>query len=135
MSAPVAALRVLLVDDDARVRETVCRFLSRRGHDVHTAANGEEAVRAITAGATHVVLLDLRLGADDGVDVGRRLLEHHPGLLVIALTAYAMDEKAGDLVKAGFFDCLAKPVEPDTLLEVLARAAAHLGLEASEQPG
>jgi DNA-binding NtrC family response regulator len=126
MNAPVAALRVLLVDDDAGVRDTIGRFLSRRGHVVRTGANGEQAEQALCAEGVDVVILDLRLGGEDGVELGRRLHERHPELLIIALTAYAVEEKAEELAQHGFFDWIAKPLEPDTLLKVLSRAASHL---------
>ena len=120
-------LDVLVVEDSALNRELVETFLSSRGHRVVTAENGRQALDALAGQAFDVVLMDVQMPLMDGVTAvrrirkGRRKLAVSRNLPVIALTAHAMQEDRERFLAAGMTDYIAKPIDLDHLLVVMAR--------------
>jgi DNA-binding response OmpR family regulator len=124
--ASTTALRtasVLLVEDDDRISEPLLRVLRAEGFEVEHVAAGLDAVDAVAAGRTDLVLLDLTLPDIDGLDVCRKVRGSHPHLPIIMLTARAeeMDVIVG--LNAGADDYVAKPFR---LAELVARIRARL---------
>src|SRR5258706_2526703 len=76
------AEKILIVDDEPRIREVLMRFLAREGYDPRGAESGEEALDAVRAEPPDLVLLDLRLPGVDGVEVCRRLQEEPANALI-----------------------------------------------------
>ncbi len=112
---------VLIVDDDAALREGLAETLTDLGHAVHTAASGREALAAVSPD-TDAVLLDLRMpGGMDGIEVLRRIRARDEAPPVIVLTAYASPENTIEAMRLGAFDHLVKPIGRDTLSALLGR--------------
>lgn len=108
--------RVLVVDDEATIREIIAESLVRRGnpYEVMTAADGFEAGRLVATFRPDVVLLDLRMPGLDGFQVCRSI-KADPGTqstVVIAMTGYHNPETEARIVECGAVRCLAKPLEP-----------------------
>ena len=118
----MSGLSVLVVDDEPGMRETVADILTGRGYDVATASNGEDALSQIRAGAFSVVLMDIRMPGRDGISVLREIGGPPPP--VVLMTAYAADEHVRAATEAGSFALIHKPVPAQSLLDVVARAAA-----------
>jgi two-component system, OmpR family, response regulator MprA len=118
------AMRVLVVDDERAVRESLQRALELEGYDVELAADGEEAIERLTATApADAVILDVLMPGIDGLEVCRRLRAAGSAVPVLMLTARAeVDSRVAGL-DAGADDYLPKPF---ALAELLARLRALL---------
>ncbi len=119
--------RVLIVDDNA-VNLAVARSLvGRAGCEVHTAANGRQALEAAQASAWDLVLMDVQMPEMDGLEATRRI-RALPGAAarvpIVALTASAMPTEVGACLEAGMNEVLAKPLNPQALVGALARHLA-----------
>jgi two-component system OmpR family response regulator len=120
--------RILVVDDDAGIRELLAEFLGRQAMSVSTAADGAAMWRALAQGQPDLVVLDLNLPGVDGLTLCRQLRERAPTLAVIMLTARGdpIDRIVG--LELGADDYLPKPFEPRELAArirtVLRRAGA-----------
>ena len=114
---------ILVVDDDPAVRDSVRRWLELDGFQVRVAADATSATHALAQDDFDLVLLDIRMPGVDGLTLQRRLHERFPELPVILVTAYGSIETAVDALKAGAFDYLCKPVDPERLSRVVAHAA------------
>jgi DNA-binding NtrC family response regulator len=120
LTAPPA--RILLVEDKDSLREMLRHALEREGHAVLEATNGPEAARALLQGQPDLVLSDLRLPDGDGFGVLRAAKEVDADIPVIVMTAFGRIEDAVTAMKEGALDFLAKPIDPDHLLLLVARA-------------
>ena len=115
------ALRVMVVEDNADVRETMQDFLQLSGHAVTVAADGPSAVEALFAQRPEVALVDIGLPGLDGYQVLAALRARGAQLstVFIALTGYGRPEDRQRAVDAGFHEHLVKPVDSDALLRLL----------------
>ena len=124
-------LRLLLVEDHDSTREVLGRILQKGGHDVHSAANGAEALAlAASAGPFDVLVSDLGLPDQSGYDVLKGVRNVQPGIVALALSGYGMEEDVQRAKAAGFFAHLVKPVPIDQLRALLDRIAAGDGIPA-----
>jgi two-component system, OmpR family, response regulator MprA len=115
--------RVLVVDDDRPVRDSLRRVLQLHGYEVELAADGMEAIRAVTARAPALVVLDVMMPGVDGFGVVRRLRQDGIDIPILLLTARdAVPDRVAGLT-TGADDYLVKPF---ALEELLARIAALL---------
>ncbi len=116
---------ILLVEDKDSLRAMLRHALESQGHTVIEARDGREAVQALEAARPGIVLSDLRLPEIDGFGVLRAAKELDPELPVIVMTAFGSIQDAVAAMKEGALDFLAKPVDPDHLLLLVARALAQ----------
>jgi DNA-binding response OmpR family regulator len=122
-SAPMDA-RILVVEDDADLRETVAAALAADGHHVSVAEDGRAALDAIADGPADVVLLDVALGAGpDGIEVCRRIRRADEELYVMMLTARDAEPDVVLALEAGADDYVTKPVG---IVELRSRVRAAL---------
>lgn len=114
--------KIMIVDDDRYLSESVKKMLTREGYEVSTAATGEEALTAMATQTCDLMILDLGLPGIDGVTTCRRLRSKHR-FPIIMLTAQSdsMDKVVG--LEVGADDYITKPFEPS---ELLARVRSHL---------
>jgi two-component system, OmpR family, response regulator len=124
------ALRVLVVDDDATTRQILSRLLIRDGHDVETAACGDEALAIFAPGRYDLVIADLVMpGFVDGLGVLDGVRRADPSVEVLLITANATVETAIQAMKRGAADYLQKPVVYDELALRLQRLQNQRELE------
>jgi two-component system response regulator (stage 0 sporulation protein F) len=107
--------RILIVDDEASVREVLCEYFVEQGYSVATASSGDEALGLVQQGAPDLVLLDVRMPGLDGVETLRRMRMLVPGLPVIMVTANEDVGLARETLKLGALDYVAKPFDFDYL--------------------
>lgn len=113
---------VLIVDDEADIRELLVLTLSRMGTDADTASSFAEAQEALKARPYDLCLTDMRLPDGDGLMVLRHIAEFYGNTPVAVITAYGSTENAVAALKAGAFDYLAKPIKLDQLRPLVMSA-------------
>ncbi|MHB1925656.1 MAG: sigma-54-dependent transcriptional regulator [Leptospirillum sp.] len=121
-------MKILVIDDEEALLEVLAPSLERDGHEVATAKNGEKAFCQLEKGDWDVVLLDLKLGEEDGVDILQRILSRWPSLIVLIMTAFGRIEQAVEAMRAGAFDFLEKPFSLSYLRIRIDKVHAHLNL-------
>lgn len=120
--------KVLIVDDDEAFRATLQRVLGRRGIEVETAADAASALVLAARFAADGIVLDLKLGADNGLALIRDLLAARPDARIVLATGYASIATAVDAIRRGAWSYLPKPFTVDALL------AAFEGPEEDQAP-
>jgi len=122
--------RILVVDDELVVRDSLKEWLAEEGFSVAMAGSGAEALAALEAEPFHLMLLDIKMPGMDGVEVLERAKTLRPELTVIMMTAYATVETAVEAMKIGALDYLIKPFEVDGLIPKVLQV--YREVEASE---
>jgi two-component system OmpR family response regulator len=120
MNAELSA-RILVVDDDPGIREVLCDYLGQHGFQASGAASAAEMDRALQAGLTDLIVLDLMMPGEDGLSVVRRLGGKGPPVIMLSAMGEETDRIVG--LELGADDYLAKPCNPR---ELLARVRAVL---------
>jgi DNA-binding NtrC family response regulator len=120
---------ILLVDDEDYVRDSLATLLERRGYLVRGAASAAEALQPHSLDGVDVVVTDLRMPGEDGLQLVRRLSEIDPSLPVIVLTGHGTVPSAVECMKSGAFEYVVKPVEAEEIVLLLDRAAAQSNLK------
>jgi DNA-binding NtrC family response regulator len=114
--------KILVVDDESKVREHFTEFLKHEGFEVHAAENGEIAINMTRQGLYDVILIDLNMPKVDGMAVLRHLVDHLQESIGIILTGHATIKNAVEAMKIGAYDYLTKPVKMEEVLMVIKRA-------------
>jgi two-component system response regulator AtoC len=107
--------RVLVAEDEATFALTVGRYLQKRGHEVKVCPTGKATIRSLSTAEWDVLLLDLKLGDAEGVDILAQVKKDHPDLQTIIVTGFANVESAIETMRLGAFDYLTKPPNFDEL--------------------
>jgi DNA-binding NtrC family response regulator len=107
--------KILIVDDEAFIRENLERILAEDGYRSLSTASPTEAVRIVSEEEISLVLLDLNLGSSSGLDVLRAMKEVDPDILVIIITGYGTVESAVEALKIGAYDYIKKPFKADAI--------------------
>jgi len=111
--------RILVVDDELIVRDSLKAWLEDEGFFVDMAESGPEALKRLADGSYHLMLTDIKMPGMDGVEVLQKAKADHPGLSVVMMTAYATVETAVEAMKIGALDYLVKPFDPDKLIPMV----------------
>ena len=119
--------RILVVDDDASIRETFELQLGRRGYEVETAESGEKALNLLQEFGPSLVITDLRMPGMDGLELLRRIREASEADVVV-ITAHESMESAVAAMKAGAYDYLVKPLDLDSIDLLVGRCLRDRGL-------
>lgn len=127
------AWQILLVEDEASVREAFALRLTSHGYLVQTAASGEEAFAILRSFEPDIMVLDLVMPNLSGLDVLARVRQTTPELLVIVLTARGTVKDAVEAMRLGAFDFVAKSIDMDDLHHTLRRATDLLTLRRQVQ--
>ncbi|WP_090674145.1 ActR/PrrA/RegA family redox response regulator transcription factor [Aureimonas jatrophae] len=121
MRLPEGDRSILLVDDDRPFVTRLARAFEQRGFDVCTAESVNEGVAALRSSAPAYAVVDMRLGAGNGLDVIEALRRARPDARVVVLTGYGNIATAVTAVKLGAIDYLAKPADADEVIGALMR--------------
>jgi two-component system response regulator PilR (NtrC family) len=119
---------ILVVDDEASMREFLEILLGKQGHRVEAAADVKGALARVAEGGVDLVITDLRLGGDSGIEVLRRVKETSPATEVVMVTAFATTENAIQAMKLGAYDYVLKPFKVDELRLVVEKALERRAL-------
>ena len=121
-------MKLLVVDDDPAVRQSLKLVLSDEGHEVAEARNGADALALAGAEPFDVILSDVRMGTMDGLAFLRAYQKTGGSALVIMMSAYGSEESAIAAMKEGAYDYIAKPFRADEVILVLRKAEEREGL-------
>jgi DNA-binding NtrC family response regulator len=113
---------LLLVEDEAPLREAIAEQLADRGYRVQQAGSGEEAITRLDDFAFDIIISDLRLPGVDGSVVVEAAVERYPHIIAIVVTGYGTVKDAVEAIKRGAWDFVSKPFQIDELLHVLDSA-------------
>ena len=117
-----AAQRILIVDDEADVAYSFQRVLAEEPVEVVGVTSGLEGLKRLKKEAYDLVLLDVRIGAEHGIEIFRQIRKENPRQLVIVMTAHGTAQTAIEAMKLGAFDYILKPFDVPELLSILRRA-------------
>ncbi|MDD3801135.1 MAG: sigma-54-dependent transcriptional regulator [Desulfuromonas sp.] len=117
--------RILVVDDEAVIREALRRILQSDGYQVDPVASGHAALERIQQEQYSVVISDLKMPGMSGMEVLKSIRILQPNVPVIIITGYATVETAVDAIKNGAFDYLSKPFTPDQVRALIRKAVDH----------
>ncbi len=126
-SDPVLA-SVLVVDDEAGIRESMAILFRREGYQVQAVESGERAVEILDREPFDLVITDLRLTGMNGIEVLQRVKHASPETEMVVMPAYGTIEGAVEAIKKGAYDYLTKPFQPEELTLVAGRALERKGL-------
>ncbi len=116
---------ILIVDDNAKWRTSLALNFAQQGYASCHAANRREALNALSTQAVHMVLLDIMLGDENGVEVLKELSVLQKDLPVVMITGFGSIDTAVDSLKIGAFDYVTKPVDFDKLLRIVEHAISR----------
>jgi two-component system response regulator AtoC len=114
--------KILVVDDEAIIRNFLAETLRRKNIDVTTAENGKAALAALQGGAFDMVITDLKMPDITGIEVLRKVKESSPDTIVVIITAFGSIENAVEAMRLGAFNYLLKPFTPETIEAVIDKA-------------
>ena len=126
MSAPTEPLRVLVIDDDKALAETIAESLERRGHACTVATTGKAASRSSSTTTFDVVLTDLQMADLDGLAVVKRCREVLPDAEVFVITGFGDVKTAVEAMKLGASHYLQKPIDLAELRAVVDKSAERV---------
>jgi two-component system nitrogen regulation response regulator NtrX len=122
---------ILIVDDEADIREMVAGILQDEGHSTRTARDGDEALSAVVARRPNLVFLDIWLKGSrlNGFQLLDSLKQQHPELPIVMISGVGNTETAASAIKRGAFDLIGKPFKADRLMLVAERALENSHLK------
>jgi nitrogen regulation protein NR(I) len=118
-----AAAKILLIEDDPGIADTLGRVLTEEGHEVAIERRGDDGLARAGKGGFNVVITDLRLPGIGGLELVQRLHAAHPRLPIILITAFGTTETAIEAMKSGAYDYQLKPFNLPEMIELVRKAA------------
>jgi DNA-binding NtrC family response regulator len=113
---------ILVVDDEASVRDSLYQWFRADGYRVDTADDAAGALRKLQETAWDIVLLDIKMPGMDGIELQERIKKIDSNVVTIIMTAYASVDTAIQALKDGAFDYITKPIDPDDLSRLIRNA-------------
>ncbi|HEY0545050.1 MAG TPA: response regulator [Pyrinomonadaceae bacterium] len=117
--------KVLLVDDEPSIRWTMAEFLKREGYDAVTASDFESALECFQQNRLDAAVVDIILPRKSGIELLKELRARAPRLPVIMITGEPNISQMPDIVRAGAYDFISKPVSKHVLVKIVSRAVEH----------
>jgi two-component system, NtrC family, response regulator HydG len=117
--------RLLIVDDELSVRDSLGKWFREEGYEVETAENASLALTRLAEQRWDLALVDIKMRGTDGIELQRRMHEIDPTMIVIMMTGYASVETAIAALKNGAYDYVTKPLDPDEIAHLVKKAISH----------
>jgi DNA-binding NtrC family response regulator len=117
--------KLLIVDDELSVRDSLGKWFREEGYEVTTVENASDALTRLAEQRWDAALVDIKMHGTDGIELQRRMHEVDPELIVIIMTGYASVETAVTALKNGAYDYVTKPLDPDEIAHLVKNAIAH----------
>ncbi len=126
--------KILVADDELSMREFLKILLTKEGHEVTCAADGEEALAFFQSHPFDLLISDIKMGKVGGLELLGKVKESRPNLAVVMITAYGSPEDAIAAMKAGAYDYLTKPFKVEEIKTVIRNALSLPGTKDLEEP-
>jgi two-component system response regulator AtoC len=120
--------KVLIVDDEAIVRDFLLETLTRKGIDTTAAEDGYRALELLRDNEYDLIITDMKMPGITGIDLLKKSKELYPRTIVVVITAYATVENAVEAMRLGAFNYLLKPFTPETIETIIDKAGEHLSI-------
>src|SRR5579884_3054802 len=117
--------KLLIVDDELSVRDSLNKWFREEGYFVGTAENANDALTRLAEQHWDVALIDIKMRGTDGIELQRRIHDIDPDLITIIMTGYASVETAVAALKNGAYDYVTKPLDPDEIAHTVDKALSH----------
>jgi DNA-binding NtrC family response regulator len=114
--------KLLIVDDELSVRDSLGKWFREEGYDIGTAESASEALTKMAEQKYDLALLDIKMRGTDGIELQRRIREIDPSVITIMMTGYASVDTAVTAMKNGAYDYLTKPLDPDEVAHKVSKA-------------
>ncbi len=111
----MSSAKILIVDDELIMRESLAGWLQRDGHTIQTAPSGEEALEKLKETHFDIMLVDIKMEGISGLEVLQQVKESDPDVAVVMITAYGSIPTAIEAMKNGAYDYMLKPFDPNEL--------------------
>lgn len=121
--------KLLIIDDEERLRKNLQLLLESEGYQVTTAADGEEGLECLSNDIFDIVITDIMMNEVNGFQIMEFIQEHAPMTLIIVITGYASTESAVEALRQGAYDYITKPFDMDMILLSLDRAFEKVKLQ------
>jgi len=121
----MSTAKILIVDDELIMRESLAGWLQRDGHSVDTAASGEEGLEKLQDSRFDIMLVDIKMEGISGLDVLQQVKESDPDVAVVMITAYGSIPTAIEAMKNGAYDYMLKPFDPNELGVLIEKIIRH----------
>jgi DNA-binding NtrC family response regulator len=118
--------RLMVIDDEPIVCKRLKQILEKAGYEVAVFNEGENALQELDRLPYDIIVTDLKMEGVDGMKILETAREKNPGVKVIMITGFAEMETAKEAFKKGVFDFVSKPVEVQTIKQVVSRAAQEI---------
>ncbi len=125
--------RLLIVDDEQTLRESLQRVLSREGHEADAVSSAESALELLNTNVYHAVITDIILPGIDGIELLRQIKERLPEQIVIIITAYASIDTAIRAIRLGAYDYIVKPIVHEEMKQTVRNAVRQHALQAENR--
>ena len=120
--------RIMVVDDEEAMRESLAAWLVKDGFEVATASGGEQALALLRDSEFNLALVDIKMPGMDGMELLSRFRAEYPEVYVIIITAYGSIDTAVEAMKQGATDYLVKPFDPEQLMVLIDKTVRHKAL-------
>lgn len=121
--------RLLIVEDEETLRESLKRVFQREGYQVEAVGSAEPALELFEEGFYDLIISDIILPGITGIELLKRVKEIHPEQIVIIITAYASLETAVETLRAGAYDYIVKPIIHEEIKQIVKNALRQRALQ------
>jgi DNA-binding response OmpR family regulator len=118
--------KILVVDDEAAIREWLAEAFTTQGYEPYVAENAQEAMQILQREDIYVVVLDLKLFGMNGIELCRKIRQGRPLAIIYAMTGWGALFEVEECREAGFDDFFVKPMSTDMILHAIADAFAKI---------
>ena len=129
----VMSMKILLVDDEKNIRQTLALTLKSWGHAVVAIETPDDAIKAMKSETFDFMLTDFKLGGKTGIDLVKAGKDHQPSMISVIMTAFASFDNAVNAIKEGAYDYLPKPFSNAQLEHLLSKVATLVTLRRENQ--
>lgn len=113
---------ILIVDDNKNLSKTISFILQKKGYSVDTAESGAEAIEKIKEKSYYLILLDIKMQVMNGVEAFKKIKKIDSNIIVIMMTAYALEDLIQEALKEGVYGILYKPLDMDKLISLIEKS-------------
>ncbi len=117
--------KLLIVDDELSVRDSLGKWFREEGYEIGSAENAQDALARMAEGRWDLALVDIKMRGTDGIELQHRIHDIDPEMITVMMTGYASVETAVAALKNGAYDYVTKPLDPEDVSHLVRNAISH----------